>query len=151
MRLLLQRVKEAQVEVAGTVVGAIQKGLLVFLGVCQQDDPTVIPYLVEKLCHLRVFSDSEGKMNLSLLDVQGGVLVVSQFTLYADCSQGRRPSFTASAKTSEAERLYEAFLQTLKVALEKTPCTLQTGAFGKEMQVSLTNDGPATFLLEKNP
>lgn len=149
MRLLIQRVLRAKVEVERQEIGSIGKGLLVFLGVHQSDQLAAISYLVDKICHLRIFEDEQGKMNRSLLEVQGGVLVVSQFTLYGDCMGGRRPSFIESAKPGLAYELYQAFVIALKAALSHTPCPVQTGEFGAHMQVSLVNDGPVTLLLEK--
>ena len=144
MRVLLQRVSQAKVEVDHQVIGSIEQGLLLFLGIHAQDDFSSVEYLVDKIVNLRIFSDREGKMNLSLLDVGGAVLLVSQFTLYGDCQTGRRPSFIQSAKASLAEPLYESFIQELK-----KKCSVETGKFGANMQVSLVNDGPVTLFLEK--
>lgn len=150
MRALVQRVKEASVEVEGKKVGAIHQGLLVLLGIHIHDDASLIPPLVDKMIHLRIFSDEQQKMNRSLLDVQGGLLLVSQFTLYGDCSSGRRPSFTLSAKSEAAFELYQIMIQQLKQAFQSTSCSLQTGTFGAMMQVHLVNDGPITLLLEQS-
>ncbi len=144
MRVLLQRVSEAKVEVDHQVIASIGHGLLLFLGIHVQDDFSNVEYLVDKIVNLRIFSDSEGKMNLSLLDVGGAVLLVSQFTLYGDCQTGRRPSFIQGAKASLAEPLYESFIKELK-----KKCSVETGKFGANMQVSLVNDGPVTLFLEK--
>jgi D-tyrosyl-tRNA(Tyr) deacylase len=150
MKLVLQRVSEAKVEVDNQVIGSIQQGILILLGIHCRDERASIEYLVDKVLHLRIFEDSQGKMNRSLIDVQGGILVVSQFTLYADCQSGRRPSFTESAKADVALPLYDTFIATLKQALKDTACYIQTGLFGAHMKVSLTNDGPVTILLERN-
>lgn len=150
MRLIIQRVKSAKVEVEGAIVGSIEQGLLVLLGIHQKDEESFVSYLIDKMIHLRIFSDEEGKMNRSLVDVKGSVLVVSQFTLYADCNSGRRPSFTESAKADLALKFYESFIESLKKVLKETSCGVQTGQFGAMMQVSLVNDGPVTILLERN-
>ena len=147
MRLLIQRVKEAKVTVENTVSGQIGKGLLVFFAVHKDDTLQAVPYLAEKLLHLRVFSDSEGKMNLSLKDLDGEVLLVSQFTLYGNCSKGRRPDFLQSAPPDFALEAYHKLIEELQKKLSK----VETGRFGAHMEVQLTNDGPVTFLLEKEP
>ncbi|MEI8301004.1 MAG: D-aminoacyl-tRNA deacylase [Chlamydiota bacterium] len=144
MKALLQRVSKAQVEVDQTVIGSIGAGLLLFLGIHTQDDTSCVDYLVDKVVNLRIFSDKDGKMNLSLLDVKGSVLLVSQFTLYGDCQTGRRPSFTESAKSDVAKPLYEYFIKELR-----KKCLVETGEFGANMQVNLINDGPVTLILEK--
>ena len=144
MRLLLQRVKKAEVSVEGQVPRSIEKGILVFLGIHKLDTASSIDYLVSKLVNLRIFSDEKGKMNLSCLDSKGSILVVSQFTLYGDCSEGRRPSFFSAAGALHAEPLYEEFL----LKLRAYPLTVVSGFFGADMQVSLVNDGPVTLLLE---
>lgn len=144
MRLLLQRVERASVEVEGATVGAIGRGLLVFLGIRAGDDSTAIDYLVERLVGLRIFADDAGKMNRSVVDVGGAILVVSQFTLYGDCRKGRRPSFTLAAPPEEARVLYDRFVQRLGAS----GLVVQTGSFGAMMQVELVNDGPVTFILE---
>ncbi|MGQ9424992.1 D-aminoacyl-tRNA deacylase [Gilvimarinus sp. F26214L] len=146
MRGLLQRVSQAEVQVEGRSVGAIGRGLLVFLGVEKGDGEEQADKLLHKLVNYRVFPDSEGKMNLSLLDVQGGILVVSQFTLAADTGRGLRPSFSSAAPPAEAERLYELFLEKL-AALREQGLQVASGRFAADMQVSLINDGPVTFLL----
>jgi D-tyrosyl-tRNA(Tyr) deacylase len=144
MRLLVQRVKEARVEVEDKIVGSIGSGLLVLFGAHKDDQPQQIPWLAEKLTHLRIFEDSQGKMNLSLLDVKGSVLIVSQFTLYGDCREGRRPSFSDAAPPPFALSLYESFVK----AVKKNISHVETGVFGAYMQVHLINDGPVTVLID---
>ena len=145
MKLVVQRVKNAKVEVDNKVVGQIEKGFLVLLGVTHTDTKATADYLVKKLCNLRVFEDDNGKMNLSIQDVNGELLIVSQFTLYADCSGGNRPSFVNAAKQDFANELYEYFCNKCKEAGRG----VQKGIFGADMQVSLLNDGPVTIILEK--
>ena len=145
MKLVIQRVKEAKVEIDDKVVGSIDKGFLVLLGVTHGDTKEVADYLVKKLCNLRVFEDENGKMNLSLKDVNGKLLIVSQFTLYADCNSGNRPSFTNSAKPDIANELYEYFCEKCK----EFNIEVQKGIFRADMKVSLINDGPVTIILEK--
>ncbi|MEM8766489.1 MAG: D-aminoacyl-tRNA deacylase [Pseudomonadota bacterium] len=145
MRALLQRVSEAQVDVAGETVGAIDQGLLVFLGVFPEDGDAEIEWLVEKLLGLRIFADDDKAMNRSVVDVGGGVLVVSQFTLAADTRRGKRPGFSTAAPPEHAEACYERFVELLR----SRHAPVATGRFGADMQVSLTNDGPVTFLLER--
>ncbi|HLS98079.1 MAG: D-aminoacyl-tRNA deacylase [Porticoccaceae bacterium] len=144
MLALLQRVSQASVTVAGEVVGAIDGGLLVFLGVQQGDDPARCEKLAAKVMNYRIFSDGEGRMNRSVRDCGGGVLVVSQFTLAADTRKGLRPSFTPAAEPAEAQRLYDYFTDCIRRETDR----VATGRFGTDMQVSLCNDGPVTFLLE---
>lgn len=146
MRLLVQVVKEAKVTVDQEITGAIGRGVLVFFGAHVNDSRADAEWLAEKLANLRVFPDSEGKMNLSLKDVDGSALIVSQFTLYGDCSQGRRPSFTNAAPPAVANPLYEHFVALMKARLK----VVETGRFGEYMEVSLVNDGPLTFLIERN-
>lgn len=145
MRLLIQRVKEARVEVAGRKVGAIGGGLLLFLGIHKDDDSAKIPWLVNKVVSLRCFADEKGKMNRSVTDVQGGVLVVSQFTLYANCTAGRRPDFLEAASGETAANLYHQFVSEIQKKIDR----VATGEFGAHMEISLSNDGPVTFLLER--
>lgn len=133
------------VEVEGKVVGKIGKGFLVLLGVTHSDTKEQADYLVKKLCNLRVFSDENDKMNLGLKEINGEILIVSQFTLYADCSHGNRPSFTEAAKSEQANELYEYFC----AECEKNGIPIQKGIFGADMKVSLLNDGPVTIILEK--
>lgn len=144
MKLVVQRVKEAKVEVDQKIVGKIGKGFLVLLGVTESDTKENADYLVKKLCNLRVFSDENGKMNLDIKKVDGQLLIVSQFTLYADCSGGNRPSFINAANPDKANVLYEYFCEEcLKNEIE-----VQRGIFGADMQVELINDGPVTIILE---
>lgn len=145
MRALVQRVSRAQVDVAAETVGAIQQGLLVLLGIGPQDGAAEIEKLVQKLLALRIFHDEAGKMNRSVVDVNGGLLVVSQFTLHADLRKGNRPSFTDAAPPELAERLYEDFISALKAEFTGP---IGTGCFGAEMQVALVNDGPVTLWLD---
>jgi D-tyrosyl-tRNA(Tyr) deacylase len=144
MKIVIQRVKEASVKVEKEVVGDIRRGVLVFLGVCDGDSEKDISYLSNKLVNLRMFEDEEGKMNLSLKDVGGEVLVVSQFTLYADCKKGRRPSFVNALEPREAERFYLGFIEEVKGQVKK----VESGVFGARMEVFLINDGPVTFIIE---
>jgi len=144
MKVLIQRVNHAQVRVGEEVVGKIENGLLVFLGIGKDDTEDAVDYLVEKIVNLRIFSNDTGKFDLSLLDAKGEVLVVSQFTLYGNCDKGRRPDFFESADPVRATQLYKSFVHRLK---EKNIET-QTGEFGAYMKVELENDGPVTFMLE---
>ena len=144
MRAVLTRVKSASVAIDGQVVGSIGKGFLILLGVGPEDDETHCKYLAEKALGLRVFEDENGKMNLGLSDVDGQVLVVSQFTLYGNCRKGRRPSFTEAAGPELGNRLYEQFLS----ECEKLGYPPQHGQFGADMQVESINDGPVTLLLD---
>jgi D-tyrosyl-tRNA(Tyr) deacylase len=144
MRIVVQRVKEASVHVDGKIVGQIKKGALVLFGVQKTDIPAYTLWLAQKLIGLRYFSDAQGKMNLSLQDIQGELLIVSQFTLYANCNEGRRPGFEAAAPSSVAKMMYEKFVDEVKQELK----TVQTGIFGADMEVSLVNDGPVTFVID---
>jgi D-tyrosyl-tRNA(Tyr) deacylase len=144
MRAVVQRVTDARVEVDGVVTGQIGSGLVILLGVSKTDAPAQADFLVEKIVNLRIFNDAEGKMNRSLMDIGGSLLVVSQFTLYGDCRKGRRPSFDLAAPASEARALYEYFVETAR----RTGVSVETGVFQATMAVSLTNDGPVTLLLE---
>jgi D-tyrosyl-tRNA(Tyr) deacylase len=144
MRLVIQRVNQSRVEVNGQVTGIIGRGLLVFLGVSKTDTEKEADYLVDKLTGLRIFSDDEGKMNLNVKDAGGALLIVSQFTLYADCRKGRRPSFDLAAPPDKAKALYDYFL----TALRQTGIQVETGVFQASMQVHLVNDGPVTIILE---
>lgn len=145
MKLVIQRVKNASVEVENKIVGKIDKGFLVFLGVGPKDTNQTADFLVQKLIKLRVFEDENQKMNLRIKDVEGELLIISQFTLYADCSGGNRPSFTNAAKPDKANELYEYFIN----QCEKENIKVEHGIFGADMQVKLQNDGPVTILLEK--
>jgi len=144
MRAVVQRVREASVQVNGEVVGRIGHGLLVLLGVGQQDGPGDAAHLADKVVHLRIFADHEGKMNRSLLDVDGALLVVSQFTLWGDCRKGRRPSFVAAAEPEKAKALYHVFIR----YAADFGVDVATGRFQEAMLVSLVNDGPVTLLLD---
>lgn len=144
MRIVLQRVKEARVTVDEQVTGAISHGLLLLVGFTEGDTEADCKYLAEKVVHLRIFEDEDGKMNRSLLDVHGSILSVSQFTLYGDCRKGRRPNFMEAAKPDLAEPLYVRFNDMLR----GYQVQVETGIFGAMMQVSLTNDGPVTLILE---
>ena len=145
MRLVVQRVNNSKVEVDNKVVGKIDKGFMVLVGIGLNDTEKEAEYLTKKLLNLRVFEDENGKMNLELKDVEGELLIVSQFTLYADCSQGNRPSFINAAKPDVANELYEYFCEKCKEQNIK----VEKGIFGAVMKVSLLNDGPVTIILEK--
>ncbi len=144
MRSVLQRVARARVVIAGETVGQIQHGLLALLGVEKSDTPEDVAWLADKVAALRIFNDVQGKMNLSVADVQGAILVVSQFTLYGDCRKGRRPSFINAAPPEIAVPLYEAFVW----ALQTQGLPVATGRFGAMMQVELVNDGPVTLIVD---
>ena len=144
MRAVVQRVKSASVAVDGRVTGEIGKGLLVLVGVGKGDRENDLAFLASKLPDLRIFEDASGKFNLSLKEVGGGMLVVSQFTLYGDCRKGRRPSFTDAAEPAEARKLYDQLV--LKLKEQGTP--VETGEFQAKMEVHLVNDGPVTILLD---
>lgn len=144
MRACIQRVSRASVEVEGQIVGAIDRGLLVLLGVTHTDDAATADYLADKVAGLRIFDDSQGKMNLALAEVGGKVLVVSQFTLYGDTRKGRRPSYIEAAKPEQAESLYQTFVN----ALRNRKLTVATGIFRADMKVSLINDGPVTVWID---
>lgn len=143
MKLLIQRVLKANVLVEGRSVGAINQGALVFIGIHQDDTAEQVAWLIQKLIHLRMFPHAEKQMDRSLLDIQGEILVVSQFTLYGSCKAGRRPEFTQAAPPHEARLLYDHFVEELK----KEGLKVETGIFGADMQVSLINDGPVTLIL----
>ena len=145
MKLVVQRVKHAEVKVEGNSIGKIGKGFLVLLGVKNNDTEKEVDYLVKKLCKLRIFEDENEKMNLGLKDVEGELLIVSQFTLYADCTAGNRPSFIEAARPEKAEKLYEYFCK----ECENKDIKVEKGKFGADMKVELLNDGPVTILLEK--
>ncbi|MBI5150816.1 MAG: D-tyrosyl-tRNA(Tyr) deacylase [Candidatus Omnitrophica bacterium] len=144
MKAVVQRVRSAKVEVDKKVVGQIDKGMLVLVGVGKDDTREDAEYLAKKIVELRMFEDGQGKMNLSLAEIHGGILVVSQFTLYGDCAKGRRPSFDAAADPAKGEELYNHFVAQLRQA----NCPVATGVFRAMMDVSLVNDGPVTFVLE---
>ena len=145
MKAVIQRVTSASVCIARETVGAIDRGILVLLGVENGDGDAQADWLAEKITGLRIFSDEEGKMNLSVQDVDGALLVVSQFTLAGNCSKGRRPSFDTAAPPAEGKRLYDYFVE----AVKRNNIPVQTGIFQADMQVTLVNDGPVTFILER--
>ncbi|MBO4293761.1 MAG: D-tyrosyl-tRNA(Tyr) deacylase [Clostridia bacterium] len=145
MKALVQRVKQASVTVEGKEISKIEKGFLVFVGITHTDTEKEADYLVKKVTNLRVFEDENGKMNLSLKDVKGKLLIVSQFTLYGNCESGNRPSFTDAAKPDIANPLYEYFCS----KCEQEDIEVQKGIFGADMKVGLINDGPVTIILEK--
>ncbi len=144
MRVILQRSKKSKVTVEGEITGKIDKGLVLLVGVTHDDTEEDADYLAEKISGLRIFEDEEGKMNLSIKDVGGDILSVSQFTLYADTRKGRRPSFVYAAKPTHAQKLYEYFNE----QLEKKGLKVETGIFGAMMEVSILNDGPVTIILD---
>lgn len=147
MRVVLQRVTTASVMVDGKVTGKIEKGFCILLGIHREDTCEDLEWMISKVIQLRVFEDTVGKMNLSLLETGGEALVVSQFTLYADCRKGRRPGFVDAAPPEQAIPLYEAFCQRLR--MEGIP--VATGVFGAKMAVSLVNDGPVTVIIDSPP
>ena len=144
MRALIQRVKNAAVTIDGAVQGQIDKGLLILLGVCEGDTEQDAAYLADKCAGLRIFTDENDKMNLSCADIGGGLLVVSEFTLYGDCKKGKRPNFMRAARPETAIPLYEHFIQQCKAS----GLPVETGTFGADMQVSLVNDGPVTIWMD---
>lgn len=144
MRVVVQRVKHASVTINGTVNGKINNGFLVLLGIQSTDSEQDVDYLVEKVTNLRIFSDENDKMNLSLKDVNGELLIVSQFTLYANCKEGNRPSFVEAAKPDVAIPLYEYFVSECKKIIP----VVETGIFGADMKVDLLNDGPVTIIMD---
>ncbi|MBP1996754.1 D-aminoacyl-tRNA deacylase [Paenibacillus eucommiae] len=144
MRIVVQRCKQAEVSVAGKVIGQIGQGLMLLVGIAHEDSEQDAKYLAEKLAGLRIFEDSQGKMNLSVSEINGQILSVSQFTLYGDCRKGRRPNFMAAARPELASPLYDRFNELLRAQ----GLQVETGAFGEMMDVSLINDGPVTLILE---
>lgn len=144
MRALVQRVSKGSVTVEGKIVGVIEQGLVILLGIRNGDTENAAHYLAEKCVHLRIFADDEKKFNRSLLEVNGGALVVSQFTLYGDTAKGRRPGFEAAARPEIAEPLYKFFVQEMR----RFPIRVAEGVFGAMMSVEIHNDGPVTFMLE---
>ena len=144
MRFVIQRVQEASVTVDGEVIGRIGRGYMVLIGVCEADDEAVANRMVDKMIKLRINEDSEGKTNLSLADVDGALLLVSQFTLYANCKKGNRPSFVDAGSPDHANALYEYIIEKCR---ERVP-VVEKGSFGAEMKVSLVNDGPFTIVLD---
>lgn len=145
MKLVLQRVARASVSVEGETIADISKGLLILFGAEKQDDLEKVKFLADKALNLRIFPDSDGKMNLSCLNISGEVLVVSQFTLAGNCTKGRRPGFDTAAPPEEAENLYQQFVK----KISESGASVATGKFGADMQVELVNDGPVTFILER--
>ena len=145
MRAVCQRVSRASVAVDGKVVGSISAGLLVLLAAGKDDGPEQVRWMAEKIPGLRIFPDTQGRMNLSLTDVGGEILVVSQFTLYGDCRKGKRPSYSEAAPPQEAEAVYRSFIEALRVK----GIPVQEGIFGAMMQVELVNDGPVTLIVER--
>jgi D-tyrosyl-tRNA(Tyr) deacylase len=145
VRVLVQRVSSASVTIDGTVVGAVDAGLVLLVGFTHADEAAAVEWMADKVCALRIFADDDGKMNRSLSDIGGGVLVVSQFTLYGDAVKGRRPSFVDAARPETAIPLYERFVALLR---ERVP-RVETGEFGAMMEVELVNDGPVTLWLER--
>ena len=144
MRLLVQRVSEAQVKIDGSPVGCIGMGLLVLIGISREDTAAEADYAIQKLLRLRIFPDSEGKMNRNIQEAGGAILLVSQFTLYGDCRKGNRPSFDRAAKPVEAKALYEYFVEQAR----RSPLRVETGVFQATMQVSLVNEGPVTIWID---
>lgn len=145
MRVVIQRAKDARVEVDGKVTGAIAKGLVILVGVEEEDNQDDVSWLVKKITGLRIFNDGEGKMNLSIEEVDGHFLVISQFTLYASTKKGNRPSYLRSAKPEKAEKWYEHFMDALRLESGRD---VRCGIFGADMQVHLCNDGPVTILID---
>ena len=146
MRFLIQRVQNAGVTVENETIGSISNGLLVFVGVSNTDTREIVDKMIHKLLNLRIFSDENGKTNLSLSSVNGELLIISQFTLYADCKHGNRPSFTDAGKPELANALYEYIIEKCKESVTKVAC----GEFGADMKVSLLNDGPFTIMLDSD-
>lgn len=146
MRFVIQRVNHADVRIDGNVVGAIGKGFLILFGACDTDTEDMLPRFVDKIVKMRIFADDEGKTNLSIADVGGELLIVSQFTLYADCRKGNRPSFIKAGSPDHANALYEKFVSLCRERVSK----VETGEFGADMQVSLENDGPFTIVLDSD-
>lgn len=145
MKIVLQRVKNAQVKVDKKSVGKIKKGLLIFLGIGKNDDEKITDKFVKKICNLRIFEDENKKMNKSVKDINGDILIISQFTLYANCKSGNRPSFTEACEHQKANELYEYFKKMCSKELERN---IQSGVFGADMKVELLNDGPVTIILD---
>lgn len=145
MKIVLQRVKNAQVKVDEKSVGKIEKGLLIFLGIGKNDDEKITDKFVKKICNLRIFEDENKKMNKSVKDINGDILIISQFTLYANCKSGNRPSFTEASEPQKANELYEYFKKMCSKELERN---IQSGVFGADMKVELLNDGPVTIILD---
>jgi D-tyrosyl-tRNA(Tyr) deacylase len=147
MIAVIQRVRQSSVSVDGVKIGQIGAGMLTLLGVSESDEPADADFLAQKLVHLRIFEDESGKMNRSIREIGGGMLVVSQFTLLGDCRKGRRPSFVRAARPEHAIPLYERFVEQVRLA----GVSVETGRFGAMMDVSLINDGPVTLIVESRP
>lgn len=145
MKIVVQRVSSSSVSVGGEIVGKINQGLLILLGITHTDTEQNADWLVNKIINMRIFSDLEDKLNLSLKDIAGSILVISQFTLYAEAEKGNRPSFTSAARPEIAKSLYEYFIDKLKL----NNILVESGIFGADMQIELINDGPITIILEK--
>lgn len=146
MKFVIQRVRNARVEVEQQITGAIEKGFLVLIGVAEEDNEQIADKMVQKLIGLRIFEDAQGKTNLALKDVGGSLLLVSQFTLYADCKKGNRPSFVHAGNPDKANQLYEYIIEKCRQQID----VVQTGSFGADMQVTLLNDGPFTIVLDSD-
>jgi D-aminoacyl-tRNA deacylase len=146
MRIVMQRVSQAKVTVNGNIIGKIVAGMLILLGISKTDTEKEVKFMVEKVLNLRIFDDEQGKMNLSLLDISGELLVVSQFTLYGDARKGRRPSYIDAASPEDANKLYELFVNEARKQVER----VETGKFQAMMNVELINDGPVTILLDSD-
>ena len=146
MRAVVQRVKESRVKVNGKIVGEIKAGLLVFLGIKEGDESEDVNYLVEKILNLRIFSDQEGNLNFSALQQKKSILVVPQFTLYGNCHQGRRPSFSSAASPAKAKKLYDRFV----AKMNQSELKIETGQFQSLMEVEIVNDGPVTMLIDSS-
>lgn len=144
MKVVLQRATDCQLSIDGKVYSRIDKGLLILLGITQEDDRTDIDWLVKKIINLRIFNDAEGRMNLSVLDIEGSLMIVSQFTLHASTKKGNRPSYIKASKPDHAIPLYEEFVSKCKEAITK----VSTGVFGADMKISFTNDGPVTIIID---
>lgn len=148
MRAVVQRVQKGQVMVAGESIGAISQGLVILLGFQPLDDEKSTDYMLEKVFHLRIFEDTEGKMNQSLVDIQGELLIIPNFTLYGDCRKGRRPSFSKSASPSQAEEMFNEFIKRAHEKGKEFDILIQQGKFQADMQVEIVNDGPVTLIID---
>lgn len=144
MKIVIQRVTNANVKVNSETVGEIKQGLVVLVGISDEDTEEIVKQMVRKIANLRIFTDDNGKMNLSIKDINGELLIISQFTLYADCTKGNRPSFSNAGKPEHANRLYEYFIE----AAKESEIHTEHGIFGADMKISLVNDGPVTITLE---
>lgn len=146
MKTVVQRVRHASVTIEGEVVGKVQNGFMILVGISDQDDEEIVDKMAEKIVKLRIFDDEDGKMNLNIQQVEGAILSISQFTLYADCKKGNRPSFTGAGKPDHAKKLYLAFNERLR----ELGVHVEEGIFAADMKVELLNDGPVTILLDSN-